>query len=133
MNQIYVSIDSYLCEKFKFSKIMEEVSLIDSLAELLRMPEKWMIQDDEENLHELSDGIKGVPVLVTAKYEIYRLYFGKERINASHMAILDEIHTALMQFIWSNFSHKVKLEIQEEMGALLEKYNLKKIKKREKK
>jgi hypothetical protein len=26
---------------------MEEVSLIDSLAELLKMPEKWMIQDDE--------------------------------------------------------------------------------------
>ena len=58
---------------------MEEVSLIDSLAELLRMPEKWMIQDDEGNLHELSDGIKGVPVLVTAKYEIYRLYFGKRK------------------------------------------------------
>jgi len=112
---------------------MEEVSLIDSLAELLRMPEKWMIQDDEGNLHELSDGIKGVPVLVTAKSEIYRLYFGKERINGSHMAMLDEIHTALMQFIWSNFSHKVKLETQEEMVALLEKYNLKKIKKRTKK
>ncbi len=85
---------------------MEEVSLIDSLAELLRMPEKWMIQDDEGNLHDLTDGIKGVPVLVTAKYEIYKLYFGKERINASHMVMLDEIHTALMQFIWNNFSHK---------------------------
>jgi hypothetical protein len=112
---------------------MEEASLIDSLAELLRMPEKWMIQDDEGNLHELSDGIKGVPVLVTAKYEIYRLYFGKERINGSHMAMLDEIHTALMQFIWNNFSYKVKLETQEEMGALLDKYNIKKIKKRIKK
>jgi hypothetical protein len=112
---------------------MEEVSLIDSLAELLRMPEKWMIQDDEGNLHDLTDGIKGVPVLVTAKYEIYRLYFGKERINASHMAMLDEIHTALMQFIWSNFSHKVKLEAQQEMGQLLEKYNLKKVNKRAKK
>lgn len=33
---------------------MEEVSLIDSLAELLRMPEKWMIQDDEGNLHDLT-------------------------------------------------------------------------------
>ena len=30
---------------------MEEVSLIDSLAELLNMPEKWMIQDDDGNLH----------------------------------------------------------------------------------
>ena len=112
---------------------MQEVSLIDSLAELLSMPEKWMIRDDEGNLHELSEGIKGVPVLVTAKYEIYRLYFGKERINASHMAKLDEIHCALMQFIWSNFSHKVKLETQDEMAALLVKYNLKKIKKRAKK
>ena len=112
---------------------MEEASLIDSLAELLKMPEKWMIQDDEGNLHELSDGIKGIPVLVTAKQEIYRLYFGKERINSSQMAMLDEIHTALMQFIWNNFSHKVKLETQEEMGALLEKYNLRKIKKRTKK
>ncbi len=112
---------------------MEEVSLIDSLAELLNMPEKWMIQDDEGNLHELSSGTKGVPVMVTAKYEIYRLYFGKERINASHMAKLDEIHTLLMQFIWSNFPHKTKLEAQEEMGSILEKYNLKKIKKRTKK
>jgi len=112
---------------------MQEESLIDSLAELLSMPEKWMIQDDEGNLHELSAGTKGVPVLVTAKYEIYKLYFGKERINATHMAKLDEIHTELMQFIWSNFSHKVKLESQEEMGALLEKYHLKKIKKRAKK
>ena len=112
---------------------MEEVSLIDSLAGLLRMPEKWMIQDDKGDLYELSAGIKGLPVLVTAKYEIYRLYFGKERINASHMAMLDEIHTALMHFIWSNFSHKVKLETQEEMGALLEKYHLKRIKKRAKK
>jgi hypothetical protein len=112
---------------------MEEASLIDSLAELLEMPEKWMIQDDDGNLHELSSGTKGVPVLATAKNEIYKLYFGKERINVSQMVKLDEIHTALMQFIWNNFSHKVKTDSQHELGALLEKYNLKKVKIRNKK
>jgi hypothetical protein len=112
---------------------MEEGNLIESLAELLRVPERWMIRDDEGNLHELTAGTKGIPVLVTAKNEIYKLYFGKERINASHLVMLDELHTSLMQFIWNNFSHKVKIENQDELGALLEKYNLKKIKKHAKK
>jgi hypothetical protein len=112
---------------------MEDGSLIESLAELLRVPERWMIQDDNGNLHELSSGTKGIPVLVTAKHEIYKLYFGKERISAADMKMLDEIHTSLMRFIWDNFSHKVRLENQDELGAVLSKYNLKKIKKREKK
>ena len=112
---------------------MEDGCLIDSLAELLRVTERWMIRDDEGNLHELADGVKGVPVLVTARNEIYNLYFGKERISTSDMVKLDEIHTALIQLIWNNFSHKVKLDNQEELAALLEKYNLRKIKRRIKK
>jgi hypothetical protein len=109
---------------------MEEGCLIDSLAELLRVPERWMIQDDENNLHELADGVKGTPVLVSAKQEIYRLYFGKERITGEHLRMLDEIHSSLIQFIWDNFSHKVKTESQDELGPILDKYGLKKINRR---
>ena len=112
---------------------MQEPCLIDSLAELLCVPERWMIQDDEGKLHELTDGKKGVPVLVTAKQEIYKLYFGKERISAADMVMLDEVHSLLMKFIWDNFSHKVKTESQDELGAILEKYQLKKVNKRAKK
>jgi hypothetical protein len=112
---------------------MEEGSLIESLAELLDVTERWMIQDDEGNLHELTSGTKGVPILITAKNEIYRLYFGKERISAGDMIKLDDVHTSLMQFIWNNFSHKVKVENQDELAPLLEKYNLRKVNKRAKK
>lgn len=109
---------------------MEEGCLIDSLAELLRVPERWMIQDDKGNIHELADGIKGTPVLISAKQEIYRLYFGKERINGDNLRMLDEIHTALMQFVWDNFSYKIKTDCQEELELILDKYGLKKVKKR---
>jgi hypothetical protein len=112
---------------------MEEISLIDSLAGMLEMPERWMIQDDEKNLHELTDGVKGTPVLVSGKKEIYQLYFGKERISPADFLKLDEVHTELMKFIWDNFSHKVKSESQESLGDILNKYQLKKINKREKK
>lgn len=112
---------------------MEEGCLIDSLAELLRVPERWMIQDDKGNIHELADGVKGTPVLVSAKQEIYRLYFGKERINGEHLRMLDDIHTALIQFIWNNFSYKVKTDCQTELEVILGKYGLKKVRKKEKK
>jgi hypothetical protein len=112
---------------------MAKDNLIESLAELLKMQEHWMVQDDAGELHHLEEGIKGVPVLVTAKEEIYNLYFGKERISAGDFKMLDEVHTQLMKFIWENFSHKVKTDSQEELGAILEKYQLKKINKRAKK
>jgi hypothetical protein len=113
---------------------MEEgTTLLDSLADLLNMQEKWMIADDEGNLHELEAGIKGIPVVVTARDELYQLYFGKVRISANDMVKLDEIHTKLMHFIWNNFSHKVKVESQEQHSALLQKYGLKKVKLRIKK
>jgi hypothetical protein len=38
-----------------------------------------------------------------------------------------------MAFIWNNFSHKVKTDSQDELSALLEKYQLKKVNKRAKK
>jgi hypothetical protein len=92
-----------------------------------------MIRDDEGNLHELTSGTKGIPVLVSAKTEIYRLLFGKERISSSDLANLDEIHTALVRFIWYKFSYRVKLENQDQYSTMLQKYNLKKIKRRDKK
>ena len=112
---------------------MEEKNLLDSLTGLLKMQEKWMIADDQGNLHELSDGVKGVPVLLTAKDEIYKLYFGKIRISAGDLVKLDQIHTELMQFIWNNFSHKVKFDSQEDLSTLIDKYGLKRINKRAKK
>lgn len=112
---------------------MEENNLLETLSRLLHAPEKWMIRDESGNYHELSSGIRGIPELVSAKKEIYRLYFGKERISGTQFAALDQIHSEMMHYIWTNFSHKVKLEIQEEMEPILQKYNLKKINKRTKK
>lgn len=112
---------------------MEEGTLLDSLIGLLDMQERWMIADDEGNLHELEDGIKGIPVVVTAKDELYKLYFGKVRISANDMVRLDELQTKMMHFIWNNFSHKVKVENQEALSDLLQKYELKKVKLRAKK
>lgn len=112
---------------------MEEGNLLDSIVDLLKMQERWMIVDDEGNLHELTDGMKGVPVLVTAKDEIYKLYFGKVRVSANDLVKLDEMHSQLMNFIWNNFSHKVRYESQEELNDIVEKYGLKKINKRAKK
>ncbi len=112
---------------------MEEGTLLDSLTDLLNMQERWMIADDEGNLHELDAGVKGVPVVVTARDELYKLYFGKVRISANDMVKLDEMHTNLMHFIWNNFSHKVKVESQEKLSGLLQKYGLKKVKLRSRK
>ncbi|HEX3008373.1 MAG TPA: hypothetical protein VHO90_12250 [Bacteroidales bacterium] len=110
---------------------MEE-NLIERVSELLKQPEKWMIRDDEGNLHELNAGVKGVPELVTAKKEIYNLFFGKERISAANLKHLDEVTTELIKYIWENFTYKVKTESQEELKPLLQKYNLKELKKRNK-
>jgi oligoribonuclease NrnB/cAMP/cGMP phosphodiesterase (DHH superfamily) len=110
---------------------MEE-NLIEKVAELLKQSEKWMIRDDEGNLHELNAGIKGVPELVTAKKEIYNLFFGKERISAANLRQLDEVVTELVKFIWDNFTYKVKTESQEELKSIIQKYNLKELKKRSK-
>jgi hypothetical protein len=112
---------------------MPKENLIESLAELLRMKEHWMVQDDAGELHHLEEGIKGVPVLITARNEIYNLYFGKERISAADFKMLDEVHSELMTFIWNNFSHKVKTDSQDELSVILEKYQLKKVNKRAKK
>lgn len=110
---------------------MEE-NLVEKVSELLKQPEKWMVRDDEGNLHELNAGIKGVPELVTAKKEIYSLFFGKERISAANLKQLDEVVTELVKFIWENFTYKVKTEAQEDLKPLLTKYNLKELKKRSK-
>jgi hypothetical protein len=110
---------------------MEE-NLIEKLSELLKQQEKWMVRDDEGNLHELNAGVKGVPELVTAKKEIYNLLFGKERISAANLKHLDEVATELFKYIWENFTYKVKTESQEELKPLLLKYNLKELKKRNK-
>lgn len=110
---------------------MEE-NLIDKVEALLKQSEKWMIRDDEGNLHELNAGVKGVPELVTAKKEIYSLFFGKERISAANLKQLDEVVTELVKFIWDNFTYKVKTESQEELKSLIQKYNLKELKKRTK-
>lgn len=112
---------------------MAKENLLDSIAELLRIQEHWMVKDDAGELHHLEEGIKGVPVLVTARNEIYELYFGKERISANDFKMLDEVHTELMKFIWENFSHKVKTESQKELGDIIDKYQLKKVKTRVKK
>jgi hypothetical protein len=112
---------------------MAKENLIESLAHLLRMQEHWMVKDDAGELHHLEDGIKGVPVLVTARNEIYQLYFGKERISVNDFKMLDEVHSELMRFIWDNFSHKVKTDSQDELTAIMDKYQLKKIKKHTKK
>lgn len=110
---------------------MEE-NLIEKLADLLNQPEKWMVRDDEGKLHELNAGVKGIPELVTSKKEIYSLLFGKERISAANLKQLDEVATELVKFVWENFTYKVKTESQEEMKPLLQKYNLKELKKRSK-
>jgi hypothetical protein len=110
---------------------MEE-NLIEKVAELLKQSEKWMVRDDDGNLHELNAGVKGLPELVTAKKEIYSLFFGKERISAANLKQLDEVVTELVNFIWENFTYKVKTESQEDLKALIQKYNLKELKKRSK-
>ncbi len=112
---------------------MAKENLLNSIAELLSMQEQWMVKDDDGELHHLEEGIKGTPVLVSAKNEIYRLYFGKERINANDFKMLDEVHSDLMRFIWENFAHKIKTESQKDLADIIEKYQLKKIKTRAKK
>jgi hypothetical protein len=103
---------------------MENKPVVDRLSELLRLPQRWMIMDDEGNYHELNSGVKGTTVLGSSKKELYKLYFGKEEISEVHMILLDELHTALMQFIWDNFSEEMKQENRELLKTLLEKYQL---------
>lgn len=112
---------------------MAKENLLESIAELLRIQEHWMVKDDEGELHHLEEGIKGTPVLVTARREIYNLYFGKERISLNDFKKLDEVHSELMNFIWDNFAYKIKTDNQKEIGGILEKYGLKKVKTRTKK
>ena len=103
---------------------MENKPMVDRLSELLRLPQRWMIMDDEGNYHELNSGVKGTTVLGSSKKELYKLCFGKDEISEVHMILLDELHTALMQFIWDNFSEEMKQENRELLKTLLEKYQL---------
>jgi len=112
---------------------MAKENLLNSIAQLLQTQEQWMVKGDDGDLHHLEDGVKGVPVLVTARNEIYKLYFGKERISTNDFKLLDDIHSELMRFIWENFSYKSKTDAQKELGEILDKYGLKKVKTREKK
>lgn len=112
---------------------MAKENLLESIGQLLEMQEQWMVKGDDGELYHLDEGIKGVPILVTAKNEIYRLYFGKERISVNDFKMLDEVHSELMNFIWENFSYKSKTDAQKELAEIIEKYGLKKVKTREKK
>jgi len=112
---------------------MEEKCIIDLLADLIQMPEKWMIQDDEGVLHELSSGVKGVPVMMNSRTQIYKVLFGRERVSINQLIMLDEINTYLMNFIWNNFSHKIRFDNQDEIDDIIEKYGMKKINRRKKK
>ncbi len=103
---------------------MDNRPLIEKLAELLRVPQRWMIMDEEGNYHELKSGVKGVTVLGSSKKDIYNLYFGKDEISEVQMILLDEVHTALMQFIWENFSDELKQENSEILRPLAEKYHM---------
>jgi hypothetical protein len=103
---------------------METKPLIDRLAEMLRVPERWMIMDEEGNYHELSAGVKGVTVLGSSKKELNNLFFGKDEISEVQFILLDEIHTALMQFLWNTFSDELKNENMEMLKPVIEKYQL---------
>ncbi len=103
---------------------MENKPLAEKLAELLRMPQRWMIMDDDGNYHELNSGVKGTTMLGSSKKDLYNLYFGKDEISEVQMILLDELHTALMQFIWDNFSEEVKQENKELLKPIIEKYQL---------
>jgi hypothetical protein len=103
---------------------METKPLIDRLAEMLRVPERWMIMDEEGNYHELSSGVKGVTVLGSSKKELNNLFFGKDEISEVQFILLDEIHTALMQFLWNTFSDELKNENMEMLKPVIEKYQL---------
>lgn len=80
--------------------------------------------DEEGNYHELNSGAKGTTVLGSSKKELYNLYFGKEDISEVQLILLDELHTAMMQFIWDNFSEEVKQENRKLLKPLIRKYQL---------
>lgn len=103
---------------------MEKKPLVDKLSELLRLPQRWMIMDDKGNYHELNSGVKGTTVLGSSKKELYKLYFGKDEISEVDMILLDELHSAFMQFIYDNFSQEVKHEKRGLLKPLLDKYML---------
>lgn len=105
-------------------KSSNEKPVLERLAELLRMPERWMIMDEEGNHHELSSGVKGVTVMGSSKKEIYNLFFGKEELSEVQLIMLDDVHSALMQFIWDNFSPELKEANREVLKPLIKKYQL---------
>lgn len=103
---------------------METKPLIDRLSEMLRVPERWMIMDEDGNYHELNSGVKGVTVLGSSKKELNNLFFGKDEISEVQFVLLDEVHTALMQFLWDTFSDELKNQNREVLKPLIEKYQL---------
>ncbi len=103
---------------------METKPVAEKLAELLRLPQRWMIMDKEGNYHELNSGVKGKTVMGSSAKELYKLYFGKEEITEAEMILLDELHTAMMEFMWDNLSEDVKYQSREGLKPLLEKYQI---------
>ena len=103
---------------------MDKKPLVEKLAELLRLPQRWMIMDEEGNYHELNSGVKGTTVLGSSKKELYSLYFGKEEISEAQLILLDDLHSAMMQFIWDNFSDELKHENRKLLKPLIKKYQL---------
>ncbi len=103
---------------------MEPKPVAERLAELLRLPQRWMIMDEEGNYHELNSGVRGKTVLGSSAKDLYKLYFGKEKITETEMILLDELHTSMMQFMWDNLSEELQQQSREVLKPLLEKYQI---------
>jgi hypothetical protein len=112
---------------------MAQENLLNSIAELLEMKEQWMVKGDDGELYHLDEKVSGMPVLVTAKHEVYRLLFSKERAGINDFKLLISTYENLISFVWENFAYKVKTDNQKELADIIEKYGLKKVKTREKK
>ncbi len=103
---------------------MEPKPVAERLAELLRLPQRWMIMDEEGNYHEINSGVRGKTVLGSSAKDLYKLYFGKEKITETEMILLDELHTSMMQFMWDNLSEELQQQSREVLKPLLEKYQI---------
>ncbi len=91
-------------------------NLLGKINELIEKEDALYLQDDEGNLHSMSDaiekGIKGTPVKRSGKDELYDLLFGKkERIGERELKTIDQTTSKLKEYIINSLSPATKARL----------------------
>lgn len=92
-----------------------EKNLIDTMNELLNSSDKWVIQDEKGNIHELNEGIAGIPVQINSVDELKKLLGLGERISSKNLIEIKAIFDKIIVVLKNNASYQTKVKFNNEI------------------